>query len=399
MGNKAKSNRPQQGGGTIVEFTAAAHEYDEPAFDASTTPGAGQVTLGGGPFELPANGYLRHILLILTTSGGVDSPATAVLLGDAPWSALKMVELLDVNGAPIVQLTGYQLFLANLFGGYGFRNDPRFDPDYNNTPLDFAFALRIPVEILHNNGLGSIANMNSAAAYKVRVTIAPSSEIWDVNPDTIPAIRVQAYVEAWTLPAEVDLARRPQAQVPPRHGTTQFHTAQQYVVPGAGDFRLRHTRVGAMFRALILTFRDDNGDRAALPDPYRVQWDQREIYNETAFHRRSLSASRTFIRQDPAATGGIESGSNETLGGYPEGVYVYSYDHDVQNKSGDGTPELFLPTLQQTRFEFIGTYGSAGTLEIITNDVAAVETDQFERYDEDSASGFRPGVVSAPMGS
>lgn len=398
MANKAKANRG--GSGSVVEFTAAAHEYVEPAFDVSGTPGAAQQTLGNGPIELPANGFLRHVYLLVTTSGGSAGQATPAFNGDGPWNVLQTVEFLDVNGAPIVQLSGYQLFLANIFGGYAFRNDPRVAPDYSNDPTDFAFALRIPIEILHNNGLGAIANMNSAASYKVRLTLADSTVIWATEPDTLPVIRVQGFVEAWTLPAAYDLAGRPQAQVPPRHGTTQFHTAQTYVVPGSGEFRIRHTRVGAMFRNLILVLRDDQGDRAALPDPFRVQWDQREILNEAAYLRRDYGSTRTYLRQDTltAAAAGLESDSDETLGGYPEGVYVYSYAHDVLNKSGDGTPELFLPTLQQTRFEFIGTFGAAGTLEVITNDVAAVEVNQMERYEEDG-TGFRPGIVAAPMGT
>jgi hypothetical protein len=71
---------------------------------------------------------------------------------------------------------------------------------------------------------------------------------------------------------------------------------------------------------------------------------------------------------------------------------VFDYNHDVLGHLGDGTPELWLPTVQATRFEFQGTWGDDCNVELLVNDVAPVETSPDMRYAEDSRTGFTPEV-------
>jgi len=75
----------------------------------------------------------------------------------------------------------------------------------------------------------------------------------------------------------------------------------------------------------------------------------------------------------------------------PAGVFPYQFSHDVLGHAGDGTPELWLPTVQSSRLELQGTF-AAGDLEILTNDVAPVEIQPEERYQEFSETGFTPEV-------
>jgi hypothetical protein len=65
----------------------------------------------------------------------------------------------------------------------------------------------------------------------------------------------------------------------------------------------------------------------------------------------------------------------------------------VLGHNGDGTPELFLPTVQATRLECVGTSVTAGTVDIIVNDVAPAEVNPEQRYAEGSETGFHPGPV------
>lgn len=361
----------------LIEFTAAAHEHIEPAFDFTVTPGA--AIADHGPFDVPAYGFMRHILLLISTSGGVAGPG--VLAADAPWNLFSEVTLLDVNGAPIYgPFTGYQLYLTNFFGGYAFTSDPALDPDADVTSVvAFTYALRIPVEIQHNNGLGALANQNSAAAYKVRLRTNPSTTIWSTAPTTVPAVRVRGRLEAWSQPNPTDLLGRPQATRPPRHGTTQYWSVNtKSLATGAQTPKV--DRVGNLIRQIILVNRlQSTGarDTASFPDPIEVRWDQRQFTTEDRFIRRKLMRER--LGQLAAA-------------GIPAGVFVFDYSHDVLGKAGDGTPEMWIPTVQATRFEFNGSFGAAVNLEMLINDVAPVETDPTERYVEGSETGFTPEV-------
>lgn len=372
---KKKARRPS---GPLVEFTSAAHEHTEPAFEVSFVPGANAAPLG--PFDVPAIGYMRSIALLVTCTGGVAGPG--VLHEDSPFRVLSEVVLEDVNGAPIFgPLDGYETFLANLFGGNAFRQDPRLQPDYSAAVAAFSFILRIPVEIHPNTGLGSLANQNSAAAYRVRLTGNTAANVWSTAPTTVPTVRIRGILEAWTQPTATDLAGRPQAVMPPRHGTTQYWSKQSRGNIAAGDAMYPIARVGNLIRNLIFILRTPTGaagvrSTANLPDPVRINWDQRQLHSAWRQYLRALLGEQYVLAAD----------------GLPAGVLAFNFDHDVVGHGGNGTPELWIPTVQSTRLEFGGVFG-AGDLTVIVNDIAPVEVTQDERYAEVSDTGAIASAV------
>lgn len=358
----------------LVPFGAAAHRHTEPFYDASFTPGT--TTQQVGPIDVPSYGFIRHVYVLVTTSGGVAG--SGVLDEDAPFNVFSSVQLSDVNGAPIFgPLDGFQAFLANLYGGYAFQQDPRLAPDYNGSSVvGFTFGLRIPVEIHGNNGLGSLANQNSAASYKLSMTLNTIANIWSVTTGlTAPTVRIRCYLEAWSLPDAVDRAGRPQAQLPPLHGTTQFWSVSSDSVSTGRD-TVKISRVGNLIRTLIFICRS-SGTRttADFPEVLELWWDNRQLLMEHRNFRRQLMMER-FIHSSA---------------GVPAGVFAFDFDHDVLGHGGDGTPELWLPTVQSTRLELQGTW-DASDVEILVNDVAPVEVNQAQRYVETSETGFEPAV-------
>lgn len=360
-----------------VEFTAAAHEHVEPAIDVTRAPTDWTASSSPlGPFEVPAYGYMRHLLLQVTASGGVAGTVAA----DGPWSYFREIALLDVNGAPIYgPVSGYQTFLANVFGGYAFVQDPRLDPDFTASPTAFQFMLRIPVEINHNNGLGALGNQNAAATYRVRLVVGPLADFYSANPTTNPTVRIRGWLEAWSVPTPTDLMGRPQETAPPRHGTTQYWSVQTVSV-AAGQGTVRIARVGNLIRTLIFIARATGaGARSTTiyPDPAVLNWDNRQLINEPRMLRRKYASERNVM----AAAAGVAD--------LPAGVFPYQFSHDVLGHAGDGTPELWLPTVQSSRIELTGIF-TAGDIEVLTNDVAPVEIQPDERYVEFSETGFTP---------
>ena len=360
----------------IIPFTHAAHEHVEPAFDVTRTVTGNVQQLG--PFDVPAFGYLRNIWLLVEGSGGATGGGGATLSGDAPFNLIQDVALLDVNGAPIFgPYNGYQVYLANKWGGYQFLQDPDAQPNYSNTIATPTFALRIPVEISAKTGLGALSNMNASANYKVQVSLAASTTwLSVVTGATLPSVRVRGFLEAWTLPNPTSRDGLPQATMPPLHGTAQYWSVfTKQIVAGENDIIL--PRVGNQIRNLICVLYDDSTPSVRIsteyPDPVRFNWDARQLLNEARPYRQQQMFERY---------GNV---------GLDTGVFVYDFAHDANgHPGGEDDGHLWLRTVQATRLEFVGTFGGGGQLQVLTNDVAPVAVQN--RYEEDSRSGGVPGA-------
>jgi len=373
-----KGKRTQAPQLPVIPFTHAAHEHVEPGFDVSRLMTGNVQQLG--PFDVPAFGYFRAIWLLVEGSGGVIG--TGVLSGDAPYNAIQDIALLDVNGAPIFgPYNGYELFVVNKWGGYQFRNDPANQPNFSNT-INPVFALRIPVEVAHKTGLGSLSNMNASANYKVQVSVSASTTFLStVGTATLPTVRVRGFLEAWTLPQPTSRDGLPQATMPPLHGTAQYWSKFQKAIV-AGENTVILPRVGNQIRNLICLLYDDSAPSVRIsteyPDPLRINWDQRQLINEARAYRQQSMFERYGVTLDT-------------------GVFVYDFAHDDSgHPGGDDDGHLWLRTVQATRLEFVGSFGGIGTLTVLTNDVAPVAV--AGRFEEESRSGGVPGAGEGFIG-
>ena len=62
--------------------------------------------------------------------------------------------------------------------------------------------------------------------------------------------------------------------------------------------------------------------------------------------------------------------ANDTAQGLDNGVFVYDFCHEFDGSIGRENRDLWLPTLGSTRLEVQGSFANAGTLTVLTNDVA-----------------------------
>jgi hypothetical protein len=387
-GNRGNGNgqgqQAAQAAAVQVPFTAAAHEHTELAFDTTVTPGAGETEIG--PFDVPAYGYLRHMVL---TVEDVDRTGVlgdvARLSADYPFNVFSRIELADVNGGSIFgPLGGYAAMWTNTIGGYSGRPDPRTHPDYDAT-ITPKFMIRVPVEISRRDGFGSLANQSTAANYKLYLTLNSLGNILTGSDgrERAPTLRIRGWLEAWSLPNEVDFAGRRQAETPPMLGTSMYHSHFLKDVQ-AGDNTILLPKVGNLLRWVGIIARDDRGDRddTVFFDPADLQWDARSMRREP----QQLLTDRL-------------AGSIPELAARDAGVFAYLMDNSTKNTVGDDAPTLWYPTVQSSRLQFSGQAATAGTLEIITCDIAPVEVAPSERYVETSQTGFRPAVgTGVPQG-
>lgn len=362
----AQSNSTRQV--QALRFVASAHEHREPIITQTVTPSA--VTQQSLPanIPIPAYGFIAHVILLVEWAGGVGGTLSA----DAPWNFFQSVSIQDVNGAYLQNpIDGFSLLCENVYGGFAYRQDPRLSPIYEATATAGKFMIRIPVMITRHNAYGALANQNAAAPYQLAWTINPSTTIWSSAPSTIPTFTINAYLEAWSQPNARDLKGRPQAQLPPLHGSTQ-QWSQYTKAIAAGNNVTQLPRVGNTIRTIIIIARTSAGVRsdAVFPNPFMVNLDARVLTNELQNIRKQLQ------------TEGLETNITRDTG-----VFVFYFNNSILGHIGDETSDLWLPTVQSTRLELAGNSSEAGNLEILTGDIVQVEVDQAARYVMDSQTG------------
>lgn len=355
MAVMAPQATPANGGKTTKQtvqpnpFTRASKRLTEPFADLSRALSASAQTLEQQ--DVPAQGYLRDIVIDVTVTGTTG----ATYNPDAPYNVLESVQLTDVNGQPIVLLSGYDLYIANLLGGYSQHADTSQYPGFTQAATGFSFQVRIPVEIVQRNALGSLPNMNAAMTYKVKVTLAPIDEVYATNGAGATA-NIKMLLEAWAQPMATDLNGVPNTVRPPHEGTTQNWS--EYVKGiTVGQNTVRMTRVGNVIRNLVFINRDASGVRTDTGIPTEL---------------RLLIDGKTW-RQNSFA---YEQQRMFELYGYgtaerPAGVWILALTDDFDGTPGEEMGDYWLATTGATRLELQATFTAAGSLMILTNDILA----------------------------
>lgn len=360
----------------VVPFIRASAEHREPAQIDFTRVLTAIGTQSPGGLEIPAYGYVRSLVLIVTATGAVGG----TLAENGPWTVLQNIALTEPNGAVLEQFTdGFELYLANKYGGYRWPGgaDPRTSPAYTQDAAgNFTFVLRIPIELNLRDALGALPNQNSAATFKVRMDLANGASgaglYTGTAPSPQPSVRVVGYLEAWDQP-EASSGGMTNQVTPPAMNTTQFWSTQ-VLNPGAGQQTLRLPRVGNYIRTLIFILTRNAGTRANgdadWPDPVTFFFDTRPLdtiakalWRNQMFERSGLGGR--------APGGALTSAlANESAGGLDNGVWVYDFHHEFDGGYGREMRDLWLPTLGSSRLEIQGNFASAGSLRVMTNDVA-----------------------------
>lgn len=358
----------------VIPFIRASAEHREPAgIDVSRQLTTSDQDLG--VFDIPAYGYVRRIVLLVTASGGTGGTPAVTVNEDAPWTTLKNIALTEPNGAVLSSWTsGYGTHLSCKWGGYkdpagsDFKASPTFAA-IAATFASYSYMSAIPVEINLRDGLGSLPNQNAAATFKLRLTLAKVADIvGGTLPTTLPTVRVRAFAECWDQP-ESQTAGAPNQLTPPAMNTTQFWTEQTYAV-AAGANTIRLTRVGNYIRNLIFVLRRTSGTRANgqsdWADPVTLYLDTRPL----DIIEKNNWLHQMYERTGFGATLGTTTPAADAPQGLDNGVFIYDFTHEFDGLLGRENRDLWLPTLGSTRLEIQGNFANAGSLTVYTNDVA-----------------------------
>jgi hypothetical protein len=256
---------------------------------------------------------------------------------------------------------GYSTYLIDKYGGYngtGVSGDPKQWTGYSAAAATSTFFLEIPLELNVRDAIASLPNQNSSAAFQVRIGVNTLAGAFGGTPPTAGTLRIQAWDAEWDQPASNTLGM-PNETAPPALNTTQFWSQQSYVYNAAAQ-TIRFTRVGNYIRNMILVFRDSSGVRDATAIPT-----QTTFYLDT----QPIDIVDSSIWKVRMSQRGGYTGTLDVAGAQDTGVWVYDFSHDWNGRYGFETRNQWLPTLTTTRFEIQGTFGAAGTLTVLTNDV------------------------------
>lgn len=344
---------------TTVPFIRATKKHREPFFD-QTNP----VSTTLSPINIPAYGFLRGIWIRADGVGGAGVAATYGI--DNPMNVFSFIGLFDVNGAPLYGpfASSFNSYLIAKYGAYHRYLDARVGDFSTPSTGNFRVWFYIPVEMIRRNGMGSLANLNAAATYKLQLTLNSQAAMFNVVPSTpLTGIRVRIWLDAWAQPPATDLLGNMTDQVPLAHGTTQFWSEQVYQI-GSGNQTVRLLRVGLYLRNLIVTLRTAGGVRGPdtdWPDPVQLFLDGFELVN----------VSQNFLWNEQYSLYNTSPNTPDTANNRDTGVYIFPFTDDDSSVIGNEERNRYIPTLQSSRLEVRGVFGAtASQLSVLTNDIA-----------------------------
>jgi hypothetical protein len=324
-----------------------------------------------GPIDVYAYDYMRAITIrVDTTSAGGGSGATTV--EDGPFCMLTNIKVLQPNGQTMYQVSsGFSSAMIHKYGGYQYKNDPREAPDYtyttgSGTAPSASFIIRIPFELNIRDALGTLPNKNAAAPFKLFITLNTLANVWGGSPTT-PTFRVRCALEAWDQPPS-SLNGAPVQTTPPNMNTLQRWTEQQIAV-SSGNFDARLTQLGNYIRMLIPILRRSSSTRANgeadWPDPVSIVLDN----DVKDYIPKEMWVQDVYEKWGYALVGQGTAGVGDVANAKDNGVYPYDYCHEFDGKVGHETGDLYLPTIESEQYVFRGSWGNAGTITLLINDV------------------------------
>lgn len=360
-------------------FRVGVQVIDDEPYDVSVTLNAGTQSLTP-QYEVPSTGYLNGIYILVenvvtsnTATATSTSTGVGVLAADGPYCVIDSLLFTDTNNAEIIgPITGWDLYIINKYGGYCFQDDPEANTDLftattnatasSSAAGSFSFMLRIPVELVPRDALGSLPNKSSSTPFKVKTTVAAVASVYANSATVGGACRFRMTPVSYWEPTSTDGSGNPVANQPPGVNTTQYWNKTDYTVNAGSFSTLLTNSVGFPVRNLVFVLRDSNSSRSQgesdWPDPFKLQLQSNLLIDRI---------KKVWKKQITENYGYLAAG--ETAGLKDNGVYPESYCRDFGPKPGWETRRGYLRTSDGMRLQAKGTIGGTGThtLTVFTN--------------------------------
>jgi hypothetical protein len=329
--------------------------------------------------QLPAApGFLRALSLEIAVAGGTAAGAT--YQPDAPFSYINQVIVKDINNTTIFQVTGFELYLINLFSGQvadsGMQN-PTAVPSYvaPTAAGNFTFRLLIPFE-LNRSGYCSLAAASQATPFQVSLTLNPlaaTGAIYNAAPANQVGQTITTRINQlfWGLnQGSVDAVHPDDLGA-----STQWTTsASAGNIAANSNTTLISNPVSGWLTTLICVLRDNSNTNGAGParvaslpsTDLAFKLDGVEVYSKMLLDEHQDKIARNFglllngNAADPAQP--LAAATSNPGGTLTRGVLVWTFRDDVAETvmAADTLDEL-IHVAPGSRLEVAGTFGANGT--------------------------------------
>jgi len=393
----------------VRPFRAGVQEVDEIPYDQTLTATTG--TLDFPNYQLPSTGFLNSIYVWLAATVTGNTATTVNFANEGPYNAIDTIQFVDTNNQPIMgPLNGWDLKVINKWGGYTFSDDPQSSNQFavitgasgtytvsygdpvtaatsgTGNPLgvapavgnagSFQFLLRIPLELVPRDALGSLPNKSASTPFQVKVRLAASGTPYATAPTAATiSYRLRMVAESYWQPAATDAQGNALAQQPPAVDTTQYWQKSNYV-GNAGQFNQQLTSsTGFPIRNLMFYLEDSNNSRfqgeADWPDPVTLQLEANILQQRNKAVWNDI-LGRKYGYTGAIGTAAATTGAPEAVKAKEAGLYMRDFCSDFNPKPGWEMRREYLATTDGMRLQFRGTIGGSGshTLYVLTNYVA-----------------------------
>jgi hypothetical protein len=364
----------------VRPFKIGVQDVDDEPYDVTVTLTNGTQTLTP-QYEIPSTGFLNGVYILVentvtasTATATSTSTGVGVLTENGPYNIIDNILFTDTNNGEIIgPVDGWDLYTISKWGGYCFQDDPEANTDLfaatanatasSSASGSFKFMLRIPVELVPRDALGSLPNKSSSTPFKIKTTVAAISTVFANSATVAGSCRFRMFPDSYWEPTATDGSGNPIAGNPPAVNTTQYWNKTPYSVNGGAQMsELLTNSVGFPVRNLVFALSAATGGRvtgeANFPDNWKLQLQSNLIMDRPkAYWKRKITEAYGYL------------GAGDTAGLKDNGVYVKPFCDDFYPKPGWENRRKYLRTTDGMRLQMKGTLGGSGahTLTVYTN--------------------------------
>lgn len=366
-GNKPVMLRP---------FKIGVQTIDDEPYDVTVTLGASTQSLTP-QYEIPSTGFLNGVYLLVenvvtssTATATSTSTGVGVLNENAPYNVIDSFIFTDTNNSEIMgPIDGWDVYVISKWGGYCFQDDPEVNVDLFTSTTNatasssaagsFSFCLRIPVELVPRDALGSLPNKSSSTPFKVKIQAAAIATVYANSATVGGACRFRMFPDSYWEPTKTDGSGNAVAPNPPAVNTTQYWNKSPYVVTGGQAFsNLLTNSVGFPVRNLLFVLTAASGGRltgeSSFPDNFKMQLQSNILVDRPKkIWKRRITEDYGYLAAGDAA------------GGKDNGLYALNYCKDFYPKPGWENRRQYLRTTDGMRLQMKGTLGGSGAHSMI----------------------------------
>jgi hypothetical protein len=329
-------------------------------------------------YNITPTGWIRGCWFDVTMKVSTNVANVVTYSGDNVFSSIQKVTLRDLGQQAVIgPIGGYDWMTLCKFGAYQNIADPRADLTYTAiagsgaTAGSFTFSLYLPFELVQRDALG-VAENKSKPGWTVELWINSQAATYNQVPSVFGTMTIACFPISYSTPVSATPAGRAFAPTPPLPGTLQYWRTENGAMPASSSNYDLVNGIGFPIRNLIYKYLDTSsgtrfGGDAAFPSPVTLQYGQVIMFSKSAA-RWISEMGRPY---------GLTNVVPDSSQGREFGVYVWWRTQDFDMQVGAELRQRYLDTATNTLVRLTGTFGAAGSLNVLTNWVAPVTSNYY----------------------